>query len=131
MNAIAGRSGGQRLMGNADTSQQDGGPQKPKGLPQVQSDVWDDIVPMLPADALRKRDVLILYELTGIIAALRQINCEWLLDPKDKDLRCAKMQYTQKLIQLSGLLGLSPADRKRIQIDTPKEEEDELEEFVN
>jgi phage terminase small subunit len=117
-------------MGNADTSTPDGGPDKPKGLPQVQSDVWDEIVPMLPGDALRQRDAFILYELTGIIAALRQINGEWLLDPKDKDLRCAKMQYMQKLIQLSGLLGLSPADRKRIQIDTPKEEKDELDEFI-
>jgi hypothetical protein len=93
--------------------------------------VWDEVLPLLPQEALRGRDVFLLYELTGIIAALRAINEEWLGKPADKDLRCAKMQYTQKLIQLSSILGLSPADRKRIQIDTPKQEEDELEEFTN
>ena len=131
MNAVAGRSGGERLRGNFDTSAPDGGPQKPKGMPEHQSQAWDELIEQLPVDALRKRDVHLLYELAGYVAALRQINWKWLAEPEDKDLRCAKTQYTEKVRQLSALFGLSPADRKRIQIDKPLEEKDDLEEFTD
>ena len=129
MNAVAGRSGGQRLVGNHDTSVFDGGPKKPDWLSEIQSVAYDELLSQLPADALRKRDVHLLAELATYITAIRKINRAWEKDPADKDLRCAKTQYSQKVQQLSALFGLSPADRKRIQIDTPKEEIDDLEEF--
>lgn len=131
MNAVAGRSGGERLRGNFDASTPDGGPEKPSGMPEHQAKAWDELLQQLPAEALRKRDQHLLYELAGYIAALRQINWKWLAEPEDKDLRCAKTQYTEKVRQLSALFGLSPADRKRIQIDSPKEEKDDLEEFTD
>lgn len=129
MNAVAGRSGGERLRGTYDTSAFDGGPVKPTWLTKEQSEVWEEVIRQLPADALRKRDVHLLAELCGYVCAVRYINYKWARDPADKDLRCAKTQYTQKIQQISALFGLSPADRKRIQIDKPIEEVDDLAEF--
>lgn len=129
MTAVAGRSGGERLKGTYDASAFDGGPEKPTWLTQEQSSVWDEVIKQLPADALRKRDVHLLAELCGYVYAVRYINSQWARDPADKDLRCAKTQYTQKIQQISALFGLSPADRKRIQIDKPPEEKDDLDEF--
>lgn len=131
MNAVAGRSGGERLRGNFDTTEYDGGPKKPDGLPQAISDEWDYIVPLLPAEALRRIDVLLLRQLCGYSAAWKISEQEWILKPTDKDIRCAMTQYTEKMRQLSGQFGLSPADRKRLQLALPKEEKDDLEEFTD
>lgn len=130
MNGIAGRSGGTRLHGQFDPSEYDGGPVKSKGMSEAQSEAWDEIVARLPQEALRKCDSYLLFELSGYVVASRKIMQEWLLDPSDPGLAKIKNQITQKLQSLSGLFGLSPADRKRIQIATPKEEEDELSEFA-
>lgn len=130
MNGIAGRSGGNRLCGTYDTTEYDGGPIKPKGMSQEQVLAWDEILGRLPQEALRKSDSYLLFELSGYVVASRKIMEQWLLDPADPDLAKVKNQITQKLQSLSGLFGLSPADRKRIQIATPKQEEDELSEFT-
>jgi hypothetical protein len=68
--------------------------------------------------------------LSSLIAGSRKLNQEWLLDPADRDIRTSYMQTLEKIRQLSGLFGLSPADRKRIQIAEPKEEQDDLAEFM-
>lgn len=130
MNGIAGRSGGNRLCGTYDTSDYDGGPVKSKGMSEEQSAAWDEIVGRLPQEALRRCDSYLLFELSGYVVASRKIMEQWLLDPADPGIAKVKNQITQKLQSLSGLFGLSPADRKRIQIATPKEEEDELSEFT-
>jgi len=130
MNGISGRSGGGRLHGQFDPSDYDGGPEKCKGMSELQSDTWDEIIERLPQEALRKCDSYLLFELSGYVVASRKIMEQWLLDPADPDIARIKNQITQKLQSLSGLFGLSPADRKRIQIATPKEEEDELSEFT-
>jgi phage terminase small subunit len=130
MNGIAGRSGGGRLHGQFDTSEYDGGPIKPKNMPQRQSEVWDEVLSRLPQEALRKCDSYLLFELSGYIVASQHIMSEWLLNPSNATLAKIKNQTTQKIQSLSALFGLSPADRKRIQIATPKEEEDELTEFT-
>jgi phage terminase small subunit len=125
------RSGGARLVGNHDNSTPDGGPVRPHWLTEKQQKIWDEILPTLPEEALRKRDQHLLAELVSYIAAIRRINIEFDENPADKDLRCSRTQYTQKIQQISALFGLSPADRKRIQLETPKEEEDELTEFLS
>lgn len=130
MSGIAGRSGGGRLHGTYDTSEYDGGPVKPKGMSQAQSDAWDEVISRLPQEALRKCDSYLLFELSGYIVASQKVMGEWLIDPSDVVLAKIKNQTTQKIQSLSALFGLSPADRKRIQIATPKEEEDELTEFT-
>ncbi len=130
MVAVEGKSGGARLHGNFDTSRPDGLPEKPRNMTEAQSQAWDKLMEQLPAEALRKIDEYLLFELTGYIVALSKMNQEWLANPADKDLRMAKIQYTQKVKQLSCDFGLSPADRKRIQIAAPQEESDELSEFM-
>lgn len=130
MNGIAGRSGGGRLHGQFDTSEYDGGPIKCKGMSEAQSEAWDEVLSRLPQEALRKCDSYLLFELSGYIVASQKIMREWLLDPSDPNLAKIKNQIAQKIQSLSGLFGLSPADRKRIQLATPKEEEDELSEFT-
>jgi phage terminase small subunit len=99
-------------------------------MSQAQSDAWDEVISRLPQEALRKCDSYLLFELSGYIVASQKVMGEWLVDPSDVVLAKIKNQTTQKIQSLSALFGLSPADRKRIQIATPKEEEDELTEFT-
>jgi|694.fasta_scaffold49828_2 hypothetical protein len=130
MGGITGRSGGARNRGNFDLSEQDGLPEKPTSMSEAQGEVWDELMDQLPLEALRKIDRHLLFLLSSLIAGSRKLNQEWLLDPADRDIRTSYMQTLEKIRQLSGLFGLSPADRKRIQIAEPKEEQDDLAEFM-
>jgi hypothetical protein len=128
MPGTIGNSGGGRLRGDYDASDYDGGPVKPS-MSERESQAWDELIAMLPREALRKIDVFVLREAVDYTLMLGKIRQELHDSPAGKDLRCAKTQYTEKLLKLSGLLGMSPADRKRIQIAQPKEKEDDLSEF--
>jgi len=128
MPGTIGNSGGGRLRGDHDPTEHDGGPVKP-AMSERESEAWDELLEMLPSEALRKIDVFIVREAVDYTLMLAKIRQDLHDNPADKDLRCAKTQYTEKLLKLSGLLGMSPADRKRIQIAQPKEKEDDLSEF--
>ncbi len=132
MNGVQGRSGGARhIAGNPDKTPEDAGPQKPKGMPVEQAKAWDMIVAALPESSLRQIDAILLFTLSAYVAAVKKINKAFLKNPADPDIRQAYNQYNQKIIQLSTVFGLSPADRKRIAIgDGPKAEEDDLKELL-
>lgn len=123
------RSGGPRLVGCYDGTEPDGGPTRPYWLTEKQQKIWDEVIPTLTPESLRKCDQHLLAELVSYISAIRRINVEFDESPADKDLRCSRTQYTQKIQQLSSQFGLSPADRKRMSLEPAKKEEDELEEF--
>jgi len=129
MAGSAGRSGGARLHGTFDVSAQDGLPKKPASMTELQSQVWDEMMEQLPLEALRKIDAHMLYGLTALVAKMRTLNGEF-QHSDDRDIRTSFLQTFDKLIKASGHFGLSPADRKRIQIAKPEEEEDQLEEFM-
>lgn len=132
MNGVKGRSGGARhIAGNPDKTQEDGGPKKPKGMPVAQAQAWDMIVSALPESSLREIDSILLFTLSSYVAAVKKINKAFLQNPADPDIRQAYNQYNQKIIQLSTVFGLSPADRKRIAIgDGPKEDDDDLKKLL-
>jgi len=131
-----GRSGGARNKSNRaikdgkDLVDTKGGPVKPKGLTVEQQKVWDDIVSSLPTETMKKADSALLQILSAYICAMRKLNRSFLLDPADADIRQAFNQCSQKILQISAVVGLSPADRKRIQLGGGSEEEDDLKKFL-
>ena len=129
MTGLKGHSGGARHHGMFDTSSPDGMPKKPAGMTELQALVWDELLEQLPTEALRRIDSHMLFGLTALIARMRKINSDFVLSD-DKEIRASFLQTFDKLIKASGHFGLSPADRKRIQIAQPEKEEDELEEFM-
>ncbi len=129
MPGTIGNSGGGRLRGDHDPTEYDGGPVKPLDLSDSVSKRWDVLLEQLPKEALRQVDVYNIRQAAVFSVLLESIEKQLEEKPSDKDLRCAYTQYSEKFIKLSGHLGMSPADRKRIQIAQPKEKEDDLSEF--
>lgn len=132
-----GRSGGARhgagnrsIKDGKDLTKIDGGPIQPKGLTAEQKKVWNDIVACLPDGTMKKVDAALLQVLSAYICAMRKLNKQFLLDPADKDIRQGFNQCSQKILQISAVVGLSPADRKRIQLGDVGEEDDELKKFL-
>lgn len=131
-----GRSGGARHTGNRsikdgkDLAKSDGGPVQPKGLTAEQKKVWDDIVACLPDGTMKKVDAALLQILSAYICAMRKLNKLFLNDPGDKDIRQGFNQCAQKILQISAVVGLSPADRKRIQLGDGNNEDDDLKKFL-
>jgi phage terminase small subunit len=129
MTGSFGRSGGNRRFVGKDGSKQDGGPVKPSGLSEQASSKWDELIGQLPHHELRRIDVHQLEILVGLVLEAKRLLEMLAANPADHPTRRLHLSTCQHISRLSSQFGLSPADRKRIDVE-PEPEIDELEEFI-
>jgi hypothetical protein len=118
------RSGGNRKLGT-DRSDQDGGPRKPDGMPDGWNAKWDELLEQLPQHVLRRIDG---HKLKALVTLLQhEIELSRMLaeDPHDDKSRRLYLQTVQAIHRESSLFGLSPADRKRLDLVSDPFDDDE------
>jgi phage terminase small subunit len=93
-------------------------PIKPKDLPAEASRFWDAVTPRLRrAGWVGKLDSFALEQAARIWALWRAAMVEAEQDPTSKVFRAAVMAYSGLWLTLAQRLGLTPADRQRLQLD--------------
>lgn len=124
------RSGGDRRSKGEDPFPQDGKPQPPKGLSAAERRAWDEMLAFLPPVILRRVDAVQLAILVRLIIRERALGDVCRRDPADLPASRAHLGVVQAISRLSVQFGLSPADRRRIRIDQPVEEESVFSELL-
>lgn len=124
-----GRSGGDRTISQCDTSPVDGGPQCPSDLPESVAGKWRSIVEQIPAGALREIDghqLRILCELLhGADVLAEQVRADCMNDKA----RRMYLQTCDRVNRLSAQFGLSPMDRRRVNLQPAESEWDEVDKW--
>jgi len=117
---MGGIGSGANQNGHTDGSAQDGLPQKPGGLNKACSDCWDDLLSQIPKGILRTVDGIQLETLTKLVVQGRALSQIAMANPSGIATNRAWLANADIVRKLSGLFGLSPTDRKRMDITAPK-----------
>lgn len=121
------RSGGRNTF-STDKTLADGGPVRPD-MPKDVGIKYDEVVSQLPALILRRCDVHELLTLARLLAQADLVAAEMNSNPLDHKTARIFLNIADRIHKLSASFGLTPADRKRLSLDT-EEEVDEIEEFL-
>lgn len=111
-----------------DKTQPDGGPVRPD-MPKDVGQKYDEVISQLPAAILRKCDVHELLTLARLLAQADKVAAAMSADPLDHKTGRAFLNIADRIHKLSASFGLTPADRKRLSLET-EEEVDEIAEFM-
>lgn len=124
MVGTAGRSGGNRQNG-IDRTKPNGGPVKPQDLASEVDPIWDELLGQLPSHALRAIDVHELRLLCETLLMSRRLAEQVRLDPADHKAGRLLLNVVDRIHRMSAAFGLSPADRKRLDIEADELDEDD------
>jgi phage terminase small subunit len=103
---------------------------KPKDLPPEAARFWDAVVPKLRRAGWAGRIDSAALEMAARVWALwRAAMVEAEQDPTSKVFRAAVIAYSGLWLTLAAKLGLTPADRQRLQLDLAEPEPDDLARF--
>ena len=122
MAGTAGRSGRHGSQGR-DTTPEDFGPEKPK-LPDAVAGKWDQLLDQLPKKSLRRIDCHELKLLSELLVMADNLSAVMLADPSDHKTGRLFLNTTDRIHRLSASFGLNPGDRKRLDLRTGQDEED-------
>lgn len=111
-----------------DKTQPDGGPVRPD-MPKDVGQKYDEVISQLPAAILRKCDVHELLTLARLLAQADKVAAAMSADPLDHKTGRAFLNIADRIHKLSASFGLTPADRKRLSLET-EGEVDEIAEFM-
>ena len=111
-----------------DKTAPDGGPVRPD-MPKDVGQKYDEVVSQLPAAILRRCDVHELLTLARLLAQSDKVADAMASDPLDHKTGRAFLNIVDRIHKLSAAFGLTPADRKRLSLET-EEEVDEIAEFI-
>jgi phage terminase small subunit len=93
-------------------------PQKPAGLSAAAAAFWDAVVPRLcQADAVGEVDGFALQAAAEAWSLYRAALTAAAAEPTSKVARAAVVAYLGLWLTLAGRVGLTPADRQRLQLD--------------
>jgi hypothetical protein len=120
------RSGGNRTIGQ-DKTPEDGGPVRPT-MPKDVGKKYDELLSQIQSSILRKCDVHELLTIARLLVQGDRLAAALEAEPLDHKTARVYQGVVDRVHRLSAAFGLSPADRKRLCLDT-EEEVDELEEF--
>jgi len=118
-------SGGNRVTFGSDKSKKDGLPVCSHNAPIEVQERFTELLTMIPAQAFRKIDAILLEKLAFYELHARKLQVMIDADPTDFKASSVLLRVTEQIMRLSGLFGLSPADRRRINLEV-QEEEDEF-----
>lgn len=118
-------SGGNRTTFGTDKSKKDGMPVCSEDAPLDVQVRFDQLLKLIPAQAFRKIDTVLLERLAFYELHAQKLQHLIDRDPTDFKASGVLLRVTEQLMRLSGLFGLSPADRRRINLEV-EEEEDEF-----
>lgn len=121
------RSGGRNTF-SVDKTAPDGGPVRPD-MPKEVGVKWDEVISQLPSAILRKCDVHELLTLARLLAHADKVAAAMDADPADHKTARIFLNIADRIHKLSASFGLTPADRKRLSLET-EEEVDEIAEFM-
>lgn len=119
MPGTKGKSGGDRRSRKADPTAPDSGPKAPPTLSPDGVEVWNEIVPTLPADRLRFIDTYQLEVMCNLIARMRQIEQKNIENPDIKNDRIL-LQMAQQMGRFSQMFLMDPDSRERSKYEPPK-----------
>lgn len=123
------RSGGDRTVNDADCFPMDGLPSRPSTMTREESQIWNNLLSLIPVEMLRRADA---YQLQVLCECLsRKEKYEEILraEPDDYKAHRAYMQLVSHISRLSAQFGLSPVDRRRIKLGASQT--DDLEDFLS
>lgn len=98
-------------------------------MPKDVGQKYDEVISQLPAAILRKCDVHELLTLARLLAQADKVAAAMSADPLDHKTGRAFLNIADRIHKLSASFGLTPADRKRLSLET-EEEVDEIAEFM-
>jgi hypothetical protein len=110
------RSGGSRKLGH-DRTEADGPPIRPSGMPDAWNLKWTELMEQLPQHVLRRVDGHKLKALVTLLCHEIELSRMLAADPTDDKSRRLYLQTVQAIHRESSLFGLSPADRKRLDME--------------
>ena len=105
-----------RHSSRADAEVAIGNPQKPAGLDDIESSLWDDLTDFLPDGCLGGADTVALREMCQWYGVYRKSMQSFSDDPLDKDARMATCATWDRFWRIAQDFGATPVARARLQI---------------
>lgn len=101
----------------AEMPEATGEPEKPAGLCEDGSWLWDTVLRSVKAGQIKLADTAILWHACEVWGLMRKVHNQLVNAPGDKNLRIAFNDYSSHFTALAAKLGITPVDRARIRVE--------------